>query len=216
MGQTEYENLNDVYAEPGFGSVCPDPEGVRILSAVKPGQDIVVAGYIGLAGTIWLARHKEETLLRTLPWDYVDAGRALLEYIEMVPEAAVAGRHGAAAMHFVTEGGIFGALWELAQAADTGMYTRLKDIPVKQHTIEFCEIFDLNPYQLLSGGCLLLVTENGCDTIFRLTQAGIPCTVIGKITGDRKRVVAHDDTCRYLTRPQKDELYRVLPAACDI
>ncbi len=207
-GSPELENLQWIYNEPGFAPLAAY-RGVRICGIPAPGMDLVMAGYIGLAGTVWMARHKEKELLRTLPWDYVDSGRALLEYIEKVPEAAVAGGHGAAAMHFVTEGGVFGALWELAEAMGTGVFTRLKDIPVKQQTIEFCEVFDLNPYQLLSGGCVLLAAERGSGVISAFERRGIPCVWIGCTTGDRDRVVAHDDTCRYLTRPQRDEIYRL-------
>ena len=209
MSHPECEYLQQIYSQPGFEALRAY-RGVRVFSAPGPGMDLVMAGYIGLAGTVWMARHKEKELLRTLPWDYVDSGRALLEYIAKVPEAAVAGQHGAAAMHFVTEGGIFGGLWELAQAMGTGLCTRLEDIPVRQQTIEFCEVFDLNPYQLLAGGCAVLAVERSGAVMEALRQKGIPCALIGRTTADHDRVVLHDDIRRYLTRPQRDEIYKLL------
>ena len=198
-----------------------EPAGFR--SEVKPGQDLVIAGHIGLGGTVWMARHREAILRKTLPEDYVESGKALLSDMERVsafpvPTAAAGGAdaetntgtYGAAAVYHVIQGGIFAALWEFAQAAGTGIYTRLKSIPVRQQTIEFCEVFDLNPYQLLSGGCLLMTADNGCDVLYRMDRAGIPCSVIGKVTEGHDRVVAHDDTCRYLTRPRQDEILKLL------
>ena len=65
-------------------------------------------------------------------------------------------------MHDITEGGIYGALWEVAQASGVGLEVSIEDIPVRQHTIELCEFFDLNPYQLISSGSMLIVTDQMC------------------------------------------------------
>lgn len=59
----------------------------------------------------------------------------------MLSEAAVAARSGVSAMHDITEGGIFGALWEMAEASGVGLEIDLKKIPVRQETIEICEFF---------------------------------------------------------------------------
>lgn len=230
--QWEQHHLEQICDELGLPRPRDMEVPVPLWPEVKPGQDLVIAGHIGLGGTVWMARHKEDILRKTLPEDYVESGRALLADMERVLSAAVPaadagtavleadmdtaaletgmGVYGAAAIYNVAQGGIFGALWEFAQAAGAGIYTWLKDIPVRQQTIEFCEVFDLNPYQLFSGGCLLMAVENGCDTLFRMDRAGIPCSVIGKVTKSRSRVVAHDDTCRYLTRPQRDEIFKLL------
>lgn len=216
-GQWERQQLERICGELGLAhswdAGCP----AGFWPEVKPGQDLLVAGQIGLGGTVWMARHKKDVLRKTLPEDYVDSGNALLADMERVladAKAAVLGENmgifGAAAVYHVIQGGIFAALWEFAQAAGTGIYTRLKSIPVRQQTIEFCEVFDLNPYQLLSGGCLLMAADNGCDVLYRMDRAGIPCSVIGKVTEGHDRVVAHDDTCRYLTRPQRDEILKLL------
>lgn len=227
----ERQQLEPIYKELGLTCLWDAGSPVGFWPAVKPGQDLVVAGCIGLGGTVWMARHKADILRKTLPKDYVESGRALLADVERVSASvpkmntvvtalemdigtsivgANTGIVGIDAVYPVIRGGIFAALWEFARAAGTGIYTRMKDIPVRQQTIEFCEVFDLNPYQLLSGGCLLMAVENGCDALFRMSQAGIPCSVIGKVTKGRDRVVAHDDTCRYLTRPRQDEILKLL------
>ena len=40
------------------------------------------------------------------------------------------------AMHDVTEGGIFGALWEMAEASGVGLEIDVKKIPIRQETVE--------------------------------------------------------------------------------
>ena len=67
-------------------------------------------------------------------------------YISVQSEAAVAVTSGVSAMHDVTEGGIFGALWEMAEASGVGLEIDLKKIPIRQETVEVCEFFGVNPY----------------------------------------------------------------------
>ena len=50
-------------------------------------------------------------------------------------------KSGVRAMHDVTTGGIFGALWELAEASGVGLEIELKKIPIRQETVEICEFF---------------------------------------------------------------------------
>lgn len=202
--------MKAIYETLGFESLLEYPDQAITASSVRPGLDVLAAGYIGLAGTVWLAKNRESVLQKTLPQDYVDSGKALWKYISKTPKTAAVGQHGILAMCYVAEGGIFGSLWRFAEALGMGIYTRLREIPVMQQTIEFCEIFDLNPYRLLSGGCALLVSEQSFDTVMYMEQQGIPCKPIGKVTGDNDRVVAHDDTCMYLTKPEADEIYRVI------
>ena len=55
----------------------------------------------------------------------------------------------------------FGALWEMGAASGVGIVADLDKIPIRQETIELCEVFDINPYLLISSGCMLIGCENG-------------------------------------------------------
>ena len=50
----------------------------------------------------------------------------------------------------------------------------MKKIPIKQETVEICEVFGLNPYELISGGALLMVTPDGGALVGKFHEAGIP------------------------------------------
>ncbi len=75
---------------------------------------------------------------------------------------------------------MFGGLWQLAAENGVGLVADLKRIPVRQETIEVCEYFDLNPYELMAGGSLLILTENGGELVRALETAGVPAAVIGR------------------------------------
>ena len=59
------------------------------------------------------------------------------------------------------EGGIFAALWNMAEACNAGFTVDMKKLPILQETIEVCEALELNPYEIASGGCAVLgqITE---------------------------------------------------------
>ena len=52
-------------------------------------------------------------------------------------------------MHDITEGGVFGAFWEMASGAGVGLEVDLKKIPIRQETVEICNYFGVNPYQII-------------------------------------------------------------------
>ncbi len=87
----------------------------RVISTagVKPGMDIIVTKWIGIEGTAILAKEKEAVLRERYSQPFIDKAKELDRYISVLSEAATAVKSGVAAMHDVTEGGIFGALWRL-------------------------------------------------------------------------------------------------------
>lgn len=208
-GHTEVTSVvnQPVISVCGVGKV---KDGCLISTAgAKPGMDIVVTKWIGIEGTSIIAKEKEEQLLTRFSAPFIAKAKALDVYISVLSEAAVAVLSGVSAMHDVTEGGIFGALWEMAEASGVGLEIDIKSIPIRQETVEICEFFDLNPYQLISSGCMLMAAADGNHLVRELKKAGIPATVIGKATEGNDRVLLNGEEKRFLEPPKTDELYRV-------
>lgn len=192
----------------GVGKIKKDK---LVTSAmVEPGMDIILTNWIGLEGTAILAKAKEAELLTRYSAPFINQAKIFEEYLSVVTEAAVAVNAGVAAMHNVSQGGIFGALWEMAQASGVGLEIDLKKIPVRQETIEICEYFDVNPYKLLSGGAVLMAAKDGNQVVRMLEQAGKVATIIGKATDGNDRVLLCEDEKRFLETPQTDELLSAL------
>ena len=184
----------------------------RVISTagVKPGMDIIVTKWIGIEGTAILAKEKEAVLRERYSQPFIDKAKELDRYISVLSEAATAVKSGVAAMHDVTEGGIFGALWEIAAASGVGLEIDLKKIPLKQETVEICEFFGINPYELISSGSMLMAAEDGNGLVMELEKAGIPAVVIGKATDSNDRVLLNEEERRFLEPPKTDELYKAL------
>ncbi len=176
----------------------------------KPGMDLVATKWIGIEGSAIIAKEKEEDLRNHFPASIVDAAIGMDAYLSVQAEGQIAAAYGVAAMHDVTEGGIFGALWEMAEASNVGLDIDLSAIPIRQETVEICEYYDLNPYQLISSGCMLIATAEGSGLVRVLTDAGIDAAIIGRTTEGRDRIVRYDGEKRFLEPPKSDEFHRVL------
>lgn len=177
---------------------------------LKPNHELVVTKWIGLEGSSILAKEKEEELKKQLPAEMIETAKRFDECLSVVPDSKIAMEVGVSAMHDVTEGGIFGALWEMAAASGVGLEIDLKKIPIRQETIEVCEVFDINPYMLISSGAMLIGTEYGHKLVEALERAGIHAAVIGYATADNDRVIINGEERRFLEPPKADELFRVL------
>mgnify|MGYP003189255445 FL=1 len=192
----------------GIGRIAKD-KLVR-TKGLKPGQDLVVTKWIGLEGTSIIATEFEKELKKRLPVSIVDESKKFASLLSVVKDSRVAMQVGVSAMHDVTEGGIFGALWEMAEASGVGLEIDLKKIPLRQETVEVCEFFHINPYELISSGCMLMAAADGNELIRRLKENGIEATVIGKATAGNDRVLMNEDERRFLEPPKTDELYKVI------
>lgn len=191
----------------GVGRV--EKERLVATGGLHAGDELVMTKWAGMEGTAIIAAEKREKLLETLPVELVEQAAGMLDYISVVPEAAIARNVDVTAMHDVTEGGIFGALWEIGAAAGVGIRADLAKIPIRQETIEICEVFGLNPYQMMSSGSLLIGCKNGNRMVEELEKADIAAAVIGRATESHDRVIVNGEEIRFLEPPGSDELYKI-------
>ena len=177
---------------------------------IHPGQDVILTKWIGISGIRQIIAKNRPEILRFYREDVIEKAQGNAQDMSVGEEAFLAARAGVTGMHDVSEGGIFAALWDMAEAGKVGLDIDFKKIPVRQEIIEICEIFDVNPYELESCGALLMTADNGHDIIKILSDAGIKASVIGRTTADHNKILRNDDEVRYLDTPNRDEVYRFI------
>ncbi len=178
-------------------------------SMARAGQDVVLTKWIGLEGMLRIVREKEEELAKRFVPAFLNQIKEQQVHLMAGKELAIAKDFGVSAMHQITEGGILAALWNLTEASGTGIEVDLKKIAVKQETIEVCEYFHLNPYQMTSTGSVLLAADEGEGLTALLEREGIKASVIGKLTGGNDKVILNDSEKRFIDRPAQDELLKI-------
>ena len=175
----------------------------------KADQDIVLLKWIGLEGTFRVMREKEEELSKRFVPTFLNQIQMLEPEIFSEKALFLAKDFGVSAMHQITSGGILAALWEFAESSDVGMEVDLKKMSIKQETVEVCEYFHLNPYQLTSAGSVLIATDRGEELVSKFAEKGIQATVLGRTTVDKARVILGGEEKRFLDRPAADELLKI-------
>lgn len=184
-------------------------EKVDVSKKAKPGDDIVVTKWIALEGTSIIARAKADELKKRFSIGFIDRAIDYIKYLDISKEADIAKQFGVSVMHDASTGGIMGALWELGEALGCGISVDMMAIPVKQESIEICEEYGLNPYELLSGGCLVIATPRGKQLVEELWDNEIEATIIGKVTDNNDKVVILNDEKRFIEPRRNEELYKL-------
>ena len=181
----------------------------RRTSEIREGLELVMAGYPALTGTAMLARAKESELKKRFPLEMVETAMEFDRGLSLERITEIGRELQAAAMHDIAEGGVFGALWEFCESSETGMEADLRKIPIRQETIEICELYGWNPYLLYSGGSVLIAAEDGQLLTDRLRAEGFTAEVIGRTTGKREKVLKNGEESRFLDKPDQDELWKL-------
>ncbi len=187
--------------------IAPVPPNLRVVQPV--GKSIVMAGFAALEATAIFLSERREFLLRRLSAGYLAQGLKKMGKTD-VQKAAHIAFHAGALVKTAGEGGVFAALWELGEYLDCGMDLNPYDILLHQETIEVCELLDISPYMLASGGCLFAVTEDADALLFAYEKAGIPAAKIGVLKEGRDRVLHNGEEERFLEPFRAEEMYQVL------
>ena len=183
------------------------------------GQEIVFCGYAGLEGMLRILDEAgDEPGTRFIPDFLRKAGElsdrlvtpgqilALFREQECGSDRAAAGMPDITAVFQAGSGGILAALWKMAETLHTGFEADMSSISIRQETVEICEFYRLNPYQMASSGSFLIVTEDAGRVIEILEKAGARAVRLGVIKAQNARVITSGEEVRYLDRPAPDEL----------
>ena len=173
-----------------LGEAAPS-ETVKTSSA-QIGDNIILTSGIAIEGTSIIARESKQDLLDAGLSDQEIANAA--EFLDspgisVVKAAKLATASGrVTAMHDPTEGGLAGALDELARASKTGVSIVAEKVKIYAETTRICEALKLDPWGLIASGALLVTTNpaDSANIISTLNTAGIEATAIGTITPAEK------------------------------
>lgn len=183
-----------------------DREHLVTPQGVRPGDRILLTKGVPIEATAILAGEFAERLRPLL------GGTALAQAadylrdpgISVVRDARIATAAGrVSAMHDPTEGGLAGALWELAEAGGCALYIDPDAVPVPPLAAQVCAALDVDPMTAIASGALLITAApTEAVRISRaLTEAGIPCTDIGRVEAAAPTVYAGEAP---MPRPARD------------
>ncbi len=177
---------------------------------IKVGDKVAITKYIGIEGSSIIAKELENELTEKIGSDKVSEAQALDRYLSVVKEGIIAGKYNAKYMHDITEGGVYGALWEASMAIKKGILIYEESIPILDVTKEISELLKIDPYRLISSGSMVIIIggEDFNKLSKELEENGVKITAIGEVTEEGIYSVRAGFK-EEIAPPGSDELYKV-------
>lgn len=124
---------------------------------MKPGDLIYITKTAGIEGSGIIACDFTDELRGVLTDKEIEEAKSLLDFVSVIPEGIIGGEVGTSGMHDITEGGIFGAVWEMCTVSGNGADVYPERVPVLPVTQKICEHYGIDCFRLISSGCMLMV-----------------------------------------------------------
>ena len=171
-------------------------------------RELLLCGYAGLEGSLRILEAAEEELSQRFINTFLMQAKKLRDQLITPEQILEAAKGRDISVWQIGSGGILAALWEMAEEEKIGFEIAMGSISLKQETVEICEYYRLNPYQLTSAGSYLILTDEADQVIEVLEKAGARAVRLGVAKAQNARVITSKEEIRYLDRPAPDELAR--------
>jgi hydrogenase expression/formation protein HypE len=181
----------------------------------KPGDSLILTKSVGIEGTAILASDREAQLRKVLNTRSLKSAKSFHNQISIVKEALTAYKTGGVhAMHDPTEGGVAGAIHEMADASKLGVRITEERIRIQPETLKICNAYDIDPLQLIASGSLLIAADpDHAERIVKtLKEIKIDSETIGEfLPSPEKRIIKRKNgKIENLPRPITDQLWQAL------
>lgn len=179
-------------------------------SAAKAGDNLYISKGMGIEGSYILASdYKEHLLEKGVSSSSIAKASNYLNDLSVIPESRIARKNGIKAMHDVTEGGVYGAISEMAQAAKLGFIIEKDSFRVKPEVKEICDKLDIDPASLISSGTMLMAASPKIDMEELFADAEIEIIKVGKLIKNGKYIIENEEKKKFKA-PKKDALWKFI------
>lgn len=202
-GHTEFSDsvIREIVSVTMIGKLLGDK--AYATGGGKEGDKLFMTKYAGIEGTSILASRYGELIEKEDIEELDKVGLSL----SIAKESMLAVKANVHAMHDVTEGGIFGAVNEMATASGLGARIFVDKIPVLDVTEKIANRLGISPMRLISSGSMLIATDDSERLKETFKDSGILLTEIG-VLGGEKIIADHGDRTEEIN-VMADELFAV-------
>jgi hydrogenase maturation factor len=167
-------------------------------SFVRPGDSIIVTKGPAIEASGILAAMFPDRLAKKFGKAFARKADRLFFQMSVVDDALAAvsvgvRNRGVSAMHDATECGLWGGLFEMAQAGGFGVRVEKERIPMMPCVKEICELYGIDPYKSISEGTLIIMCRpnKAMRVLDVLRRRHTPCALIGTVTREGMVLVEH-------------------------
>lgn len=178
---------------------------------VKIGDKILVTKSMGIEGVAILLNDYENYFIDKMDDKMIQKGKRYNDLVSVKEEGLLGGKLQVHYMHDITEGGLFGAVWEAHKAIDKGIQINRKKIPLTNVTKTVSDLLEIDPMRLISSGSMLIIgSEKTIENLkVKLNEQKINSSIIGEVV-EEGVWIEKDDKIKEIAPPQGDELYKAI------
>jgi hydrogenase expression/formation protein HypE len=187
------EGQNSTIAGGGTMLLTAPLNQILLSKKARAGDVIIVTKECALSSAAILAMSFPETVKNKLGNEIYQQGCELFYQTSSLTDGLVAagatmGINEVTAMHDVTEGGVLGAIYEMAIASGNGVCIQNELLPVSEPQERICHLFGIDPRFCIGAGAMVMAVKKECaqNVLNRLQQNNIKATVVGKFTDKSK------------------------------
>ncbi|MBT1706486.1 AIR synthase family protein [Chryseosolibacter indicus] len=216
-----FDGLNSTVSGGGTMFTIAPYEEIITSKGAQPGDIIVLTKECALLSTAILALSFPETVKQHCGDRIYEMGCNLFYQTSAVEAGITAGaiarnNKGITAMHDVTEGGVIGSLYELANASECGVDVDESKIPVGEAQEAIGNIFNIDPKYCVGAGSMLITAKPQVveSLITNLEAKGIKATAIGNVTSPGKGItIKNGSEQKILTEAHTDPYWEAFFSA---
>jgi hydrogenase maturation factor len=184
------------------------PAGKFLLSKnARPGDLIVVSKEAAQVATSILALSFPVMVKKKCGTEIWQQAADLFQQTSSLQAGLCAAGTGVTAMHDVTEGGILGAIYEMATAAGCGAIIDAEELPVGEAQQAVCELFEIDPLRCIGAGSMIMAVnpEHETTVLDQFARQHIKVSVAGEFTTKEQGIrLKKEDSIELLSRPGTD------------
>lgn len=190
----------------GIGS----KETVGMPSKVRVGDDVIMTKGPAIEAVALLTNlHPEYFRQRTSSKELFEDAYNLYWQMSCWKDGLIASKIGIHLMHDATEGGVYGALNEIAKVTNKMIKIYEDRLFIRPSVREITRIVEIDPWSSISEGTMIIVSDKGEEIKRELIRNGIEAEVIGKIdSGEGVELVGKDGAKTKINPPEEDPFWR--------
>ncbi len=154
----------------------------------RPGDKVIVTKGAAIEAAGLFAVTFPDQLAATFGKDFALKAEEIFWQMSVVDDALTAASvgvrdEGVTSMHDATECGVWGGLFEVAQASKVGMIIEKEAILLQDPVRKICEHFAIDPYASISEGTLIATVRphKANEVLARLGDKDIPASIVGEV-----------------------------------
>lgn len=183
------EGQNSTIAGGGTMLLTAPLEQILLSKNAQSGNVIIVTKDCALSSAAILAMSFPQTVKNKMGKEVYEEGCALFYQTSSLTDALIAVdgnqcNSGVVAMHDVTEGGVLGAIYEMAVASGNGVRVDNALLPVNPAQQSICNLFGIDQRFCIGAGSMVMAVQKAeaANVLHRLRQKNIKATIVGEFT----------------------------------